>query len=139
MVLILLPIGSLAYLYLSDPIIAARYIGMFTLEDGDYSILTPRMLVTGDTPRNIPVAQAGERTIRPEALEEMIQFAIKHRSYSLIVIHEGVIQEEWYADGWNRDRLTGLTRWYNPALTPGGFLRDRLYLRLLFNQSSQRA
>ena len=84
--------------------VASRLVGIFTSADGDYTVLAPRASVIGGDNLQFPSAKDHELTIASEALEEMVQFADKHRSYSLIVIHDGVIQKEWYADGWNSSR-----------------------------------
>ena len=56
LVLVLIPVGMMGYLYISNPVLASRYTGMFTSADDDYSVLTPRMYVKGNSPRVIPVA-----------------------------------------------------------------------------------
>ena len=99
-----LPLLSIGYLYLTDSVVAARFVGMFTAEADDFSVLTPRMSVSTHSHFELPVAASDELSIRPEALAQMRDYATDHKSFSLIVVHKGVIQEEWYAEGWDRSR-----------------------------------
>lgn len=102
----LLVAAAFATLYVSDPRLPVRYLQLFIPEDGNFSGLEPRERVSVDEPWELPVAAADDRTIQPNALATMVRYAEEQDSYSLIVIHEGVIQAEWYADGWDRSRLT---------------------------------
>jgi CubicO group peptidase (beta-lactamase class C family) len=54
----------------------------------------------------LPVAAPDARTITAAALADMERFAAEYGSHALIVIHRGIIQDEWYAPHWERDRLT---------------------------------
>ena len=45
-------------------------------------------------------------TITPAALREAERYAAGFDSYALLVVHWGVVQTEWYAPGWDRNRLT---------------------------------
>jgi CubicO group peptidase (beta-lactamase class C family) len=54
----------------------------------------------------LPVAAPAARTIEAAALTDMETYAAKFGSHALIVVHRGVIQDEWYAPHWQRDRLT---------------------------------
>ena len=40
-----------------------------------------------------------------DALRAMRDYAADQNSYSLVVVHNGVVQTEWYAEGWDGTRL----------------------------------
>jgi len=54
----------------------------------------------------IPVADNDLLTIAPQALRAAEAYAAEMDSFGLVVVHRGLVQTEWYAPGWNRDRLT---------------------------------
>jgi CubicO group peptidase (beta-lactamase class C family) len=97
---------AVGWLYFSDAALLKRYVIFFTPEDLTYANLEPRERVIGDASYQLPVASGLEKTISPEALVAMAQYAIAQKSHSLIVLHKGVVQLEWYAKGWDRGRLT---------------------------------
>jgi CubicO group peptidase (beta-lactamase class C family) len=68
--------------------------------------LPPGEEIRGDGSYVLPVAAPGERRISAAALREMERFAAEFGSHALIVVHRGVIQDEWYAPHWQRDYLT---------------------------------
>jgi len=93
--------------YLLDPRPIEQLIGFFTEpNDTSFKGLTPRETISGDGSFVLPMAKNDERTIALKALEAGERYAAEQNSYALIVVHKGVIQSEWYAEGWNRDRLT---------------------------------
>jgi CubicO group peptidase (beta-lactamase class C family) len=105
-VLLALPSGALLIRYVSNPVVAIRFIDLFTTEADDFSTLSPRVSVPGNGSYVLPVADASSQTIKPAALNAMRKFADKHNSYGLIVVHKGIVQTEWYGDGWDRSRQT---------------------------------
>jgi CubicO group peptidase (beta-lactamase class C family) len=104
--LIALPFVAFALLYLSNKVVAERYIDLFSPEDGTFASLQPREAVPGVTGDDFPIAGYGYRTIRQDALDEMTRYAAEQDSWALIVMQYGVIQAEWYAEGWDRERQT---------------------------------
>ena len=98
-------IGAITVIYLDDPWYWRRYVNFFASTQSDGG-LEPFEVVQGDNSLSLPVAADADRTVDPAALEAARAYAAEFDSYSLIVIHGGVIQYEWYAEGWNRDRLT---------------------------------
>ena len=91
--------------YLKDPWFWRRYVAFFgeTAEEGG---LKPYDIVRGDNSLVLPSALHAGRTIDVAALDAAVAYAEDFDSYVVIVIHNGVIQLEWYGEGWNRDRLT---------------------------------
>jgi CubicO group peptidase (beta-lactamase class C family) len=106
LLILALPVSALLVLYVSDPVVAVRFIRMFDLDDDNFTSLTPRVSVTGNGSYVLPVANQDSQTIAPEALAAMHDYAGKHNSYGLIVVHKGIVQTEWYAEGWDRARQT---------------------------------
>lgn len=90
--------------YWQDPWLWRRYVMLFdpTPQEG----LSPYELVEGDGSYVIPIATTETRTVTQDALDEVIAYAQEFESYALIVVHEGEIQLEWYAQGRGADQLT---------------------------------
>ena len=97
---------ALGWLYFSDAQLLPRYVGMFATDDLTYSGLSPREHVAGDASYRLPQASGAQKTIDPVALADMAEYAYAQDSHSLIVIHQGVVQLEWYNKGWDRNRVT---------------------------------
>lgn len=98
-------LSGLAVIYLQDPWFWRRYADFFrdvTNEGG----LLPFEVVQGDNSLKLPVATDADRTITLAALDSAVEYAKEFGTYSLIVIHNNSVQLEWYADGWDRGRLT---------------------------------
>ena len=55
---------------------------------------------------SLPVAAPDDRTITQAALDEAVAYAKEFDSYAVIVVHQGKVQLEWYADGHSADDLT---------------------------------
>jgi len=106
LIVILLAVGLLS-LYFQDPWLWRRYTNTFLqLAGSEPRLLRPNELVSGDGSFQIPVASEDQRTITPLALRAAEEFAARFESHALIVIHQGRIQAEWYADGWDASSLT---------------------------------
>lgn len=97
---------SFGWLYISDAVLLDRYITFFAAEDFTYATLSPRERVIGDDSYQLPIASGRDKTISPESLVGMVAYADQQNSHSLIVLHQGIVQVEWYSRGWDRDRLT---------------------------------
>jgi len=97
---------AVGWLYFSDAPLLNRYLTFFAPEDLTYAGLQPRERVIGDGSYELPVADTGTETINADALDAMERFADAQGSHALIVIHQGVVQTEWYKEGWDRNRLT---------------------------------
>ncbi|MDB4307664.1 beta-lactamase family protein [Gammaproteobacteria bacterium] len=104
--IVLASLGPMAVLYVSNPIVAQRYYDLFTPEDGRFESLQPREAVAGSAAYELPVAAFGNRTVSQDALDAMEAYAAEQNSWGLVVVQNGEVQKEWYADDWDRDRLT---------------------------------
>ena len=59
--------------------------------------------VLGGELLEFPMANSpAERTVSEEALDQVQAYAEEFNSYALVVLHEGVVQLEWYAPGHDR-------------------------------------
>lgn len=92
--------------YWQDPPFWRRWWNVLTHPSPDYMDFRPTAPVGGGPVRELPVAPSGATTVPAAALREAERYAAAFDSYALIVVHRGVLQTEWYADGWDRDRLT---------------------------------
>lgn len=54
---------------------------------------------------DLPVAAPDERTVGAAAFAAALAYAREHGSYALLIAHRGVIQYEYYRDGFDADRL----------------------------------
>ncbi len=90
--------------YWQDPWLWRRYVMLFdpTPEEG----LTPFEEVDGGSTFIIPTASPDTRTISEDALEAAVAYAREFNSYAVIVVHDGRVQLEWYADGRSANQLT---------------------------------
>ncbi|MEJ2137879.1 MAG: serine hydrolase [Gammaproteobacteria bacterium] len=100
-----LPLLALATLYVTEPVVAQRYLSLFTAAADDFEALRPRVPLNGAAPLILPVAAPGDRLISPAGLTAMQEYAAAQDSWALVVVQDGRIQAEWYAEGWNRQRL----------------------------------
>jgi len=91
--------------YWQDPWFWRRYANFLGNIQNDGG-LKPFEQVQGDNSYQLAVATEGTRSIAAAALDEAVEYAEEFGSFTLIVIHREVIQLEWYAEGWNRQRLT---------------------------------
>lgn len=93
--------------YWQDPWLWRKYVGFFSSgSPTEVEELTPDEEVRGDGSYVLPVAAPAERTISQAALNEMHAYAEEFGSHALITVHNGVIQDEWYASHWSADKLT---------------------------------
>ena len=108
-ILILLLIATVLanIVYWQDPWLWRRFANTFLqLAGAAPSLLEPNELISGDNSFELPVAEPDKLAIRNEALESAVAFAARVDSFALIATHKGVIQVEWYAEGWDRKSLT---------------------------------
>ena len=103
---VLISLIALGFLVLEDPLLWKRYAGFFAGVFGVERALTPTELVKGSGGFELPVAAAPDRTIVTDALTDAEAYAAQFDSYALVVVHRGVIQTEWYAEGFDKDTLT---------------------------------
>ena len=93
--------------FLSAPQFWKRYVlGFMSGGQGAYSRVfdfTEEVRGAG-APLSLPTAS--DRTITQAALDDMQAYAIEYDSFSLLVLHQGEIQLEWYKEGYDRDSLT---------------------------------
>lgn len=93
--------------YWRDPWLLRNYYRMLTSGSTTAEeILPPYMSVSGDSSFQLPSASPTARSISMEALSAMRLYAARFGSHALIVVHRGVIQDEWYAPHWRREQLT---------------------------------
>ena len=94
-------------IYWQDPWLWRRYFNTFAqLAGSQPRLLEPNEIVRGDGSHVFPVADANARTVSDQALAAAVEFAQRFDSYALVVVHNGAIQGEWYAEGWDRESLT---------------------------------
>ncbi len=93
--------------YWQDPWLWRNYVRFFSTGTAtEVELLPPDEEIQGDNSFNLAVASLGERTISAEAFDAMHEYAQEFGSHALITVHKGKIQDEWYADHWQRDLLT---------------------------------
>jgi CubicO group peptidase (beta-lactamase class C family) len=98
---------AISLVYWDDPWLWRNYVRFFTSGDPQgIELLPPGEEIVGDGSYVLPVATAADRTISREAFDAMHAYAEEFGSHALITVHKGVIQDEWYADHWERDYLT---------------------------------
>ena len=56
--------------------------------------------------RGLPAAEGEVRTVSERALADMVEYAAYFDSFSLMVLHRGQIQLEWYRDDYSVESLT---------------------------------
>ena len=66
---------------------------------------TPTVAIGQSGGKPLPVASDSERTLQEAALADAQDYAEKLNSYALIIAHRGVIQREFYKEGFGPDRL----------------------------------
>ena len=97
-----------SYEYLSAPVFWQRFLSMFG--DGDkpaYSrVFSPSEQVTSDRIIDLPVANGSDKTLSAQSLPDVVEYAKQYDSHGLLVIHNGKVQLEWYAEGFDADTLT---------------------------------
>lgn len=106
-----IPVLSMAIgihiVYWQDPWLLRNYVTMMTSgSPTEEERLRPDEAVQGDGSFILPVALPEDRTLSIDALSAMRRYAAEFGSHALIVIHRGIVQDEWYAPHWRRDRLT---------------------------------
>lgn len=92
--------------YWQDRVYWRRWWNVVTHLEPDYMDFRPLAAVGGGPVAELPRARPDGLTVPAEALREAESWAAAVGSYALIVVHWGVIQSEWYAPGWSRDRVT---------------------------------
>lgn len=103
---VLICLIALGFLVLENPTLWSRYAGLLVGIFGVERQLTPTEIVEGSGSFELPVASVSERTIVADALADVEAYAAEFESYALVVVHKGVIQTEWYAEGFDQDTLT---------------------------------
>ena len=107
-ILLLLAITvALSIFFFQDPWLWRRLAGTFIYAAGDQPrILAPNEPVTGGGLFVLPRATPEERTIDELAIKAIEEYAAGFDSDALIVVHQGKIQAEWYAENLDRNSLT---------------------------------
>jgi CubicO group peptidase (beta-lactamase class C family) len=107
-VLVLLVAGTvwLNVDYWRDPVYWRRWWDLVTHLEPDHMNFSPTAAVQSSRVYFPPRAAAGDLTVEPGALREAEAYAERFGSFALIVVHRGVVQTDWYGQGWHADRLT---------------------------------
>jgi CubicO group peptidase (beta-lactamase class C family) len=92
--------------YWDDPVFWRRWWNTVTHLEPDYMNFSPTTGVRSSHIHDLPMADSNKLTVSPEALRAAEAYAAAMDSFGLVVVHGGLVQTEWYAPGWNRDRLT---------------------------------
>ena len=92
--------------YWDDPIFWRRWWDTVTHLEPDHMNFSPTVRVQSSSIHELPVADRDMLTVAPEALRAAESYAAEMNSFGLVVVHRGLVQTEWYAPGWSRDRLT---------------------------------
>ena len=93
--------------YWSDPWLWRKYVQFFSSGSAQtVEVLKPFETVRGDSSYELPVASSDDAVLSAAATEALHAYAEEFGSHALIVVHKGVIQDEWYAPYWARDDLT---------------------------------
>lgn len=105
--LVLLILAVINLVYWQDPWLWRGFTRMMLPPDHRAEgYVTPDEEIRGDGSFKLPVADAETRTISDATRAAIDAYAEEFGSYALIVVHKGVIQHEWYARDWTRDKLT---------------------------------
>jgi CubicO group peptidase (beta-lactamase class C family) len=104
--LVVIGAGVVSWSYWQDPPFWRRWWNVVTHLSPDHMDFRPTVTIGGGPVREFPAAQGDGLTISPAALREAERYAAEFDSFALIVLHWGVVQTEWYAPGWDRNRLT---------------------------------
>lgn len=105
----ILVLGGFIYLnidYWQDPPYWRRWWDLVTNLEPDYMNFSPTAVLASSQPKPLDYAPAAERTVSPAALQAVEDYAAEFNSFSLLVIQGGRVQHEWYAPGWDPERLT---------------------------------
>lgn len=105
----LLCLAGFVYLgvnYWQDPVFWRRWWDTVTHLEPDHMNFSPTVGFHSSTIRELPVADSASLSVEPDALRAAEAFAAEMDSFGLVVVHRGLVQTEWYAPGWSRDRLT---------------------------------
>jgi CubicO group peptidase (beta-lactamase class C family) len=98
---------AVSIFFFQDPWLWRRVAGTVIYAAGDQPrILAPNEPVSGGGLFVLPRATPEERTIDDLAIKAIEDYAAGFDSDALIVVHQGKIQVEWYADGLDRNTLT---------------------------------
>lgn len=93
------------FIYRRDPWRWKRFGGLLrNFNNPAYQGLEPLEAVPVSQPIDLPVAT--ENPLSPDTQTTLTNYAKRFDSFALIVLHQGKICLEWYADGWNRQRPT---------------------------------
>jgi CubicO group peptidase (beta-lactamase class C family) len=119
--LLLSIVAGLAIMYIADPVITSRMIGLaFGGNSG------PEEAVPGGPLVEIPSVPLDRRSIDPDAVRKAEAYAAEAGSHALIVYHNGAIQVERYYPGYGRDSRTPTQSMHKSvlALLVGIAIRD---------------
>lgn len=119
--LLLLVAAALAVLYVADPVITGRLLGMpFGGGAG------PVQTVRGGAAAALAAPPAGTSSIAQAALDQAVDYAARNDSHALLVYHDGALQLERYFPGYGADTRTSTQSMHKSvlALAIGIAIRD---------------
>ncbi|AQA19090.1 hypothetical protein BST95_13410 [Halioglobus japonicus] len=102
-------IAFLAWGYYTAPVFWKRMTATFSASGkGAYSEVFDNLELVRGAPaqRGLPAAEGEGRTVSERALADMVEYAAYFASFSLMVLHRGQIQLEWYRDDYSAESLT---------------------------------
>ncbi|QFU76603.1 class C beta-lactamase-related serine hydrolase [Halioglobus maricola] len=106
---VLATVAFLAWDFYSAPVFWKRMAATFSASGkGAYSEVFDNREVVRGAPeeRDLPVAPSGLASISGDALADMVEYAAYFDSFSLLVLHRGQVQLEWYRDDYSAASLT---------------------------------
>lgn len=92
-------------IYWQDPWYWRRYVNLF-LDPGTDAGLKPYETIRGNGSFDLDRPADSAPSIRSDALAAAVDYAESFDSFALLVVHRGVLQLEWYGQGFDRNRLT---------------------------------
>lgn len=95
-----------AFDYARDPLYWQRWWDLVSNTGPEHMNFHPTEAVQSSRTYLPPLAAARGLTISAEALDRAVEYAKSMDSFALLVLHQGVLQREWYAEGWKPSRLT---------------------------------
>lgn len=98
---------GISTIYWQDPWLWRNTAGFFSSGDPTgVERLKPDEEIQGDASYTLPVAEPEQRTLSQATLDAMHEYAAEFGTHALIVVHNGVVQDEWYAEYWAASDLT---------------------------------
>ena len=92
--------------YWQDPWLWRKYVQFFSSGNPEApEVLRPFETIYGDGSFELPAVTPEDSVLSDAARDSLHEYAAEFGSHALIVVHGGVIQDEWYAPYWSPDNL----------------------------------